>query len=122
MAPTVLRLEHWTADWRTAFLSDRLDSSHPGLAIVIVNAETLEPYPYLLPVDHGLLADIVAAVDRAGARAIGLDFYFLKSSEKTKDDKLMASLRNAKAKVVLGTFESKHSLKPQRLAYQYDFL
>jgi adenylate cyclase len=119
---TVLRVEHWTADWRTAFLSDRLDSSHPGLAIVIVNAETLEPYPYLLPVDHGLLADIVAAVDRAGARAIGLDFYFLKSSEKAKDDKLIATLRNAKEKVILGAFESRYSLKPQQLAYQYDFL
>jgi CHASE2 domain-containing sensor protein len=95
---------------------------NPGLAIVVINAETLEPYPYMLPVDRGLLANNVVAADRAGARAIGLDFYFLKSSEKTKDDKLIATLRNAKAEVLLGTFESKHSLKPQRLAYQYDFL
>jgi hypothetical protein len=36
VAPTLLRAEHWAADWRTAFLSDRLATTHPNLAIVSV--------------------------------------------------------------------------------------
>jgi adenylate cyclase len=120
VAPALLRLEHWAADWRTAFLSVRLRSAHPDIAIVAVTDETIGAYPYILPPDRGLLADIVTAADRAGARAIGLDFYFTKPTEKDKDEKLVAALRQAKDKLVLGAFEGR--LREAQLAYQDDFL
>ncbi len=120
VAPALLRLEHWAADWRTAFLSDRLPSAHPHIAIVAITDETIGAYPYILPPDRGLLADIVTAADRAGARAIGLDFYFTKPTEKDKDDKLVAALQHAKDKLVLGVFEGR--LRTKQLEYQDDFL
>src|SRR5438876_1021135 len=120
VAPALLRLEHWTADWRTAFLSDQLQSAHPEVAIVAITDKTLEPYPYLLPPDRGLLADVVTAVYQSGARAIGLDFYFTKKTETEKDAKLMQALQRAKDKLVLGGFES--GLRSTQLDYEYKFI
>lgn len=122
VAPTLLKLEHWTADWRTALLSDRQATTHPALAIVAINSETLEPYPFMLPIDRGLQADIVAAVERAGARAIALDFYFIKGTIKEADERLYRVLASLGDKLILGAYENADALKPNQLAYQYDFL
>jgi CHASE2 domain-containing sensor protein len=120
VAPALLRAEHWAADWRTAYLSDRLPSSHPKFAIIAVTEQSLEAFPYILPINRGYIADIVAAADQAGARAIGLDFFFTKDTEKQFDDKLLETLRRAKDKVVLGVFEDPK--RQGQLAYQYDFI
>ena len=122
VSPALARLEHWTADWRTALLSDRLPSSHPKLAIIEINNDTLEPYPFMLPIDRGLQADIVAALDRAGARAIALDFYYTKGTIPASDEKLFEALNASKAQVILGAYENKFVLKPKRLAYQDTFI
>ena len=37
LAPWVLRFEHWTADWRTAYLSDRAKSPNSRIAVVLIN-------------------------------------------------------------------------------------
>jgi CHASE2 domain-containing sensor protein len=119
--PALLWAEHWTADWRTAWLSERLPSSHPRIAIININEKSVEPYPYLLPFNRGFLADIIDAVDKAGARAIGLDFYFTRDTEKAADDKLMETVRRLKDKLVLGVYE--HETRgPAQLAYQYAFI
>jgi adenylate cyclase len=120
VAPTVLRAEHWAADWRTAFLSDRLPSSHPRVAIIAVREESLAGFPYILPINRGYLADLVTAADAAGAMAIGLDFYFTGDTEQVYDAKLLEALQHAKAKVVLGTYEG--TRKPAQVAYQLDFV
>ena len=122
VAPTLLKLEHWTADWRTALLSDRRATTHPDLAIVAINSETLEPYPFMLPIDRGLQADIVTAVERAGARAIALDFYFTKGTIKEADERFYRVLASLGDKLILGAYENPAALKPNQLAYQYDFL
>ena len=119
VAPALLKLEHWTADWRTALLSDRRATTHPDIAIVAITSETLEPYPFILPVDRGLQADIVEAVVRAGARAVALDFYFTKGTIKESDDRFQRVLASVQDKLILGAYEN---LKPAQLAYQYDFL
>jgi CHASE2 domain-containing sensor protein len=120
VAPTLLRAEHWAADWRTAFLSDRLQGSHPRVAIIAITEDSLAGLPYILPVNRGYLADIVAAVDEAGATAIGLDFYFTRDTEKFPDEKLMATLQRAKDKLVVGVYED--ARRPAQLAYQLDFI
>jgi adenylate cyclase len=120
VAPALLRAEHWAADWRTAFLSDRLPSSHARVAIIPVTEASLTGLPYILPINRGYLADLVSAVDAAGARAIGLDFYFARETERPHDVKLQAALQGAKAKIVLGAFED--ASRPEQLAYQLQFI
>jgi CHASE2 domain-containing sensor protein len=120
VAPVLLRAEHWAADWRTAYLSDRLPSSHPSFAIISVTEQSLESFPYILPINRGYIADIVSAADQAGARAIGLDLFFTKDTERQYDNKLMETLQRAKDKVVLGVFENLH--RQEQLTYQYDFI
>jgi adenylate cyclase len=119
--PALLWAEHWAADWRTAWLSERLPSSHPKIAIININEKSVEPFPYLVPFNRGFVADVINAVDKAGARAIGLDFYFSTPTEKVYDDKLMETVRRLKDKLVLGAFEPR-SLGPTRLAYQRAFI
>jgi CHASE2 domain-containing sensor protein len=119
MPPALLWAEHWTADWRTAWLSERLPSSHPRIAIVNINEKSVEPFPYLVPFNRGFLADIINAVDKAGARAIGLDFYFRRSTEKQYDDKLIETVRRLKDKLVIGVYES---VSLAERAYQYEFI
>src|SRR5262245_32591781 len=78
--PTLLRAEHWAADWRTAWLSERLPTAHPKVAIVYITERSLAQFPYFLPPNRGYLADIIDAADKAGARAIGLDFFFTRDT------------------------------------------
>jgi adenylate cyclase len=120
VAPTLLRAEHWAADWRTAFLSDRLTSSHPNLAIVSITEESLEPFPYILPINRGYMAELVTAIEEAGARAIALDFFFVRDTEPDADDKLKKALKKASGKVIIGAFEQPR--KKAQLEYQYDFI
>jgi CHASE2 domain-containing sensor protein len=120
VAPALLRAEHWAADWRTAFLSGRLPTTHPDLAIVSVTEQSLEPFPYILPINRGYLADLVAAIEEAGARAIALDFFFVRDTEEEPDRKLKQALAKAKDKVILGVFEQLR--RKAQLDYQYDFI
>ena len=120
VAPALLRAEHWAADWRTAFLSDRLPGSHARVAIIPVTEASLAGLPYILPINRGYLADLVSAVDAAGARAVGLDFYFARDTERPFDAKLQAALNGAKARIVLGAFED--ASRPDQLAYQLQFI
>ena len=118
--PALLRAEHWAADWRTAWLSERMPSSHPKVAIVRITEESVAEFPYFLPVNRGYFADIVDAVDKAGAKTIGLDFYFTRDTEKQFDDKLRETLRRLKTKLVIGALETR--LRPRQLEYQYEFI
>ena len=35
-------IEHWTSDWREALLGSKVDESHPGVSVVLIDEETLE--------------------------------------------------------------------------------
>jgi adenylate cyclase len=120
VAPTLMHAEHWTADWRTAFLSDRLPSAHPRVAIIAIDEASLAGLPYILPVNRGYLADLVLAVAETSALAIGLDLYFTRDTEKPADEKLLEALQRVKDKVVLGAYEE--ARKPEQLAYQLKFI
>ena len=69
----LLKIEHWTADWRSALLSDRSTREHPRIAIVVLNKDTAAGYPSYLPLPHELNAKVLRAVDAAGPGAIGHD-------------------------------------------------
>lgn len=120
-APWLSRIEYWTADWRTAFLSYRAPSQHQRIAIVAINDSTLKDYNSS-PIDRGLLASIVKAIDGAGARAIGIDVFFLKKTEPEKDAALAAAVHDAKARIILGAIDERGALEPFQREFQTSFL
>ena len=119
--PRVTRLDHWTADWRTAYLSPRADTQNAQVAVVTITDETLRNV-VSSPVDRGLLADIVAAIDAAGAKAIGLDILFLKPTDASKDARLVEVLKTARVTVILGALDERGDLLPFQRAFQTEFL
>lgn len=122
LAPFLQRIEHQTADWRTAVLADRVANVHPHVAVVLITEKTLRDYPYLLPPDRGMLARVVSALDAAGAKAIGLDFYFARRTEPAKDSELTTALREAKAAVVIGAIDERGRLSDTQQSIQRAFL
>ncbi|MEM7747839.1 MAG: CHASE2 domain-containing protein [Pseudomonadota bacterium] len=115
-------VEHWTGDWRTMFLSDRPRGQHRKIAIVSVNEDTVAQYPYRTPIDRGLVARLVTALDNAGVEAIGIDFLFLKATEPRKEQELVSAIKAAKARVVIAVGDNRVELTDQQKAYQAEFL
>jgi CHASE2 domain-containing sensor protein len=121
--PTALRFEHQLADWRTGFLSDRRPSQHPEIAVVLVDDSTLKNFPYTSPVDRGLSAKLLQRIDAAGAKAIALDFIYQHATEPEKDQVLLAAIRDAKAKVILGAADERtFAFSTDDHEYQQKFL
>lgn len=120
-APWLNRLDYWTADWRTAYLSREASATSPHVAVVTINDETLKDYASS-PIDRGLLARIVKAIDAAGANAIGIDVFFLKATEPEKDRALAEAVQTAKAKVVLGAIDERGELQPFQRQFQSSYL
>ena len=73
----ILKLQHFTEDWRTKLLSDGTDTQYPGIAIVVIDPPTLAEFAPQAPaasIPRELNARIIRAIDAAHPRAIGLDF------------------------------------------------
>lgn len=118
-APWLLRFEHWTADWRTAFLCAQAPNPNPRLAVVIINDETLKDLPSS-PIDRALLARLVATIRDAGAKVIGLDVLFLKKTEEAKDKELIETLKASPA--VLGALDERGDLQSFQREFQSAFI
>jgi adenylate cyclase len=117
------QLEYWTADWRTAFLSDRAASEHPRLAVVLIDDDTLEPYAYLTPTDRSLIREIILALQNAKAAVVGLDFFFVKKTETEKDDKLVEALRApSTTRIVVGFADKRVLLSTRQRDFQTAYL
>lgn len=115
-------LEHSSGDWRTTALSDRNTTQHKGVVLIAITEETLDAFPYRLPVDREFLARVVTAVDKAGAFSIGLDFLFVRPTEPAKDAALIAALKQARTPVVIAAGDSRADLSPAQYAYQDEFI
>jgi adenylate cyclase len=109
-APGLLRFDHAMGDIRIMYLSDRLPSQHPQVAIVRINDETVKDLKVRQPIDRALLARIVEAVDGAGAKAIGLDFLFTQVTPPDNEPMLIDALKQAKAKIVLAAADDRVGL------------
>jgi adenylate cyclase len=106
-------------DYRIALLSPQAPRQRSDIAIVLITEETLLDYDSRSPIDRGLLAEMIRAIDAAGPKAIGLDFIF---DRRTKQDSaLLAAITAAKAPVVLGAIDARVPLTRDSLAYQRDF-
>jgi CHASE2 domain-containing sensor protein len=99
----------------TNLFGDQLLSQHPSVAIVAITDDTLAGYRTYLPVDRGLLARVVEAVDAAGAKVIGLDFLFTSPTDGN-EILLIEAIRRARAKVVLGAADERIGLTARQTA------
>jgi adenylate cyclase len=113
--------EHWSSDLRTRYLSKRPATQHGRITFVYVTDKTLEPHAYVSPTDRQLLADLVRAIDAAEPSVIGFDFIIDRPTEPAKDEALMAALRDAKAKVVVGAIDEP-LVKAKRRSFQASYL
>jgi adenylate cyclase len=117
-APGLLRFEHAMADWRTGMFSDRLPSQHPRVAIVGINDQALAEFKTRIPIDRGLLAKVIDAVDAAGAKVIGLDILFLRPAPGDHEQTLIDAIRRARAQVVLGAGDERIGLTTKEIEFQ----
>ena len=65
-----LKIEPWTADWRTVLLSDKRTGPHPTVAVVVINKDTLAGYPYHSPTPRDLLISVLKAMPETPAESI----------------------------------------------------
>lgn len=114
--------DRFTYDWRTTLLAERAPQQRDDIAIVLIDEDSLTGYPYLSPVDRGLSAELIRAIDAAGPKAIGLDFLVDRPTETARDAAFAAAIRDAKAPVIVGAFDERGFPRPKEVAYQARFL
>lgn len=118
-----LKIEPWTADWRTAVLSDKTPAPHARVAIVVINKDTLAGYPYHSPTPRNLLAAVIDAVDAAEPAAIGVDIYFVRPTDTDNDQALVRAVQKHHGKVVLAAVnESAVQFSESERQFQSRFL
>ncbi len=113
--------DQFTYDWRTALLAPRSEPRE-DIAIVLIDEDSLTGYPYLSPIDRGLSAELVRAIDAAGPKAIGLDYIIDRPTEPPKDASFADAVRDAKAPVILGAIDERGAPRPEEAAFQQEFI
>ena len=75
-----------------------------------VDPESLEKagLPSVPPADRAWMAKLVTAVSKAGALAIGVDFYFTTPTKPEKDEALVKAIRDSKAPVVIAAVSERY--------------
>ena len=73
MPHQLVKLIEYSNDLQIALVADRPTEPHARIALVLIRDETIADLPYVSPIDRKRLTDITEAVDRLGARVIGLD-------------------------------------------------
>src|SRR5262249_34061962 len=96
-----LKIEPWTADWRTMVLSDKTTRPHATVAIVVINKDTLAGYPYHSPTPRNLLTSVLKAVEAAEPAAIGVDIYFVRPTEPENDQAFLRAVQQRRGEIVL---------------------
>ena len=114
-------LDKYLGDWRIAQFGRRAPEQRKDIALILITEDTLLDYPSRSPIDRGLLADLVGAVDKANPKAIGLDFIF--DRRTSQDEALLAAIGAAHSPIVLGAIDNRDEGVPRRaFAIQAEFL
>lgn len=116
----------WTYDWRTSHFAGRPDKPRSDITVVTIDETSLDRYASLSPVSRDLQAQLIPALEAAGAKAIGLDFLYDRQTVPEDDKALVAALKNTKIPIVIGAIDKRSVLRDrdpeQALAYQERFI
>ncbi|MEM7671147.1 MAG: CHASE2 domain-containing protein, partial [Pseudomonadota bacterium] len=106
---------------RIAF-SDPASGQDARISLVTIDEATMATLPYRSPVDRGLLADVVAILNAAGARAVGLDILLDQPTEPEKDARLADALRSFAGDAVLAWADARAGMTEAQSAWLTGFL
>lgn len=121
LLPFVRAAENWSADIRQVLLTPHRPAND-DVVVVAVTEETLATLPYRSPIDRAFLAQMLARLDAAGPRAIGLDILFDQPTEAEKDARLRATLAAMSTPVVLAVGGEAEGLTEGQVAYLEHFV
>lgn len=115
--------DEWTYDWRTLFFSQSAERPRNDIAIVLIDEDSMRDYDYISPLDRGLQAKLLQALDTAAPKAVGLDFIFDRKSEEGKTQALIEAIKTMRSPIVFGAIDSRvRGFKPEDLKYQEEFI
>jgi CHASE2 domain-containing sensor protein len=113
--------DEFANDWRVALFSPA--EERKDIALVLIDDNSVAKYLSRSPVDRGLIAELVKAIDAAEPKGIGLDFVFDRKAEKWKADALVKAIKDAKSPVILGvTTQREGPIKSEILEEQDKFI
>ncbi len=94
-----------------------MQEADPPIVIVTIDEDTLAALPYRSPVDRAYLANLIATIDAADPRAIGIDILFDQPTEPAKDAALQKQLRATRAPLVVAYAGTSDGLTEAQAAY-----
>ncbi|MDX2260011.1 MAG: CHASE2 domain-containing protein [Hyphomicrobiaceae bacterium] len=113
----------WIKDWRAYLFSERVAGQRDDIAIILITEDSVADYPYRSPVDRGLQAELIRALDSAKPAIIGLDFIYDRPSYPDKDAALLAALKSTATPIVLGAIDRRlRRVDEAAFAYQDKFI
>lgn len=114
-------VEKWVADLRVAALTQPMPQ-RSDVVLLTITEDTLAQFPYRSPIDRAFLAKVVAHLDAAGARAVGMDILIDQPTEPAKDAALAAAVARAQLPVVVGWADRRDGLTERQSAFLRDYL
>ncbi len=97
-------IEQLFDDVAVAYHTPAVAESHPRIAVVAIDDDTIETLPARSPINRRFLADLLTLIDGSGAIAVGVDvIIFEPAYDRSDDEYLAATLRTLKTPVVLAT-------------------
>jgi len=110
-------------DWKVSLLSTRIKEQRKDISLIYIDDKSLTDYFARSPVDRGLLAELIKALDAAKPKVIGLDFIFDRPSEPDRDEALINAFRNVTTPIVMvATNEQERGISGDLLAWQASYL
>jgi class 3 adenylate cyclase/CHASE2 domain-containing sensor protein len=114
-------LENTAGDIRIAALQAPQPQSKE-IVIAAITEETVTQFAYRSPVDRKFLADLLHALEKKGAKLIGVDILFDQPTEKTKDDALQKALSTMKVPTFVSYSNDPAIVNEDQLAYMNAFV
>jgi class 3 adenylate cyclase len=121
LLPVVQVAENWSRDLRVATLTPSEPQSEQ-IVIITVTEDTLAAFPYRSPLDRRFVSDLLRALEKKGARVIGLDMLLDQPSEPDKDIALQETLRALSVPVVVALAETFDGVTERQVAFMATYL
>lgn len=93
-APQYIRVEHLSANWRSALLSSRAKAASKDISIVAIDDKSISNLPYKSPIDRKYLGDLLVNISKYKPKSIVIDIVFDRRTEPQKDLELIQTLKS----------------------------